>query len=394
MFVDVCFQRLGAVVLATVLSSYVAGSINAQIVGIAPDAETLAAPFSPKDEAVFGQPDKVFYPATWFHFIGGNVSKKGIDADLQAISDAGISGIQWFHGYVGGVGKGPWPATGHQLTTLSPEWEDMVRYLGQKADSLGLRLTIQTCPGWSMAGGPWIKPENAMRQLVWSRTDIPSGEKATVILKGQPSDEPWRDYHDIKVLAFPTPLGDTGKALLPESIEGPEGWKELFQGLSGKDMQLQPGTTSTVTFTLPKGEVIRTLELPPIRSLTHHNCTDPRIHAKLTASKAGVEKTMVDADLPMSNWQDGGVNNMVFACNEVEGADSYTFTLTNAHPASVRFVRFWSAARKNSWRGEAGWTLIAKEPFQQHTEQNPQSFVKTKDIIDITDKMKPDGTLD
>ena len=362
----------------------------AQPVGITPDPKTLAAPFSPADEAAFKQPEKVFYPETWFHFIGGNISREGIDADLQAIADAGISGVQWFHG-----SGGMWPGTTRHLTQLTPEWEDMVSYVGRKADSLGLRLTIQTCPGWSMAGGPWIQPENAMRQLVWSRTDVPVGDKATVLPKGQPSNEPWRDYHDIKVLAFPTPLGDTGEALVPEPTSGPEEWKDLFKGLNSKSLQLQPGTTSTVTFTLPKGEVIRTLELPPVGAFSHNFCYDPGIHITLTAkTNEGGEKTLVDANLPMSNWQDGGVNNMVFACNEVEGAESYTFTLTNAHPASVSFVRFWSAARKNSWRGEAGWTLIAKEPYQQHTEQNPLAYVKTKDIIDITDKIRPDGSLD
>ncbi len=400
------FRRLGTVALTAVLSFLVAGGLNAQPVPITPDTETLLAPFSPNDETAFKQPGKVFYPETWFHFIGGNISREGIDADLQAIADAGISGVQWFHG-----SGGMWPGTTRHLTQLTPEWEDMVSYVGRKADSLELRLTIQTCPGWSMAGGPWIKPENAMRQLVWSRTDIPvigksdgkedSDEIACEIPpkgflpKGQPSNEPWRDYHDIKVLAFPTPLGDTGEALVPEPTSGPEEWKDLFKGLTTKEIQLQPGTTSTVTFSLPKGEVIRTLELPPVGAFSHNFCYNPGIHVRLTAkTNSGEEKTMVDANLPMSNWQDGGLNNMVFACNEVEGAESYTFTLTNAHPASVRFVRFWSAARKNSWRGEAGWTLIAKEPYQQHTEQNPLAFVKTTDIIDITDKMNPDGILD
>ncbi len=400
------FRRLGTVALTAVLSFLVAGGLNAQPVPITPDTETLLAPFSPNDETAFKQPGKVFYPETWFHFIGGNISREGIDADLQAIADAGISGVQWFHG-----SGGMWPGTTRHLTQLTPEWEEMVSYVGRKADSLGLRLTIQTCPGWSMAGGPWIKPENAMRQLVWSRTDIPVIDKSDgkedsdeiaceippkgFLPKGQPSNEPWRDYHDIKVLAFPTPLGDTGEALVPEPTSGPEEWKDLFKGLTTKEIQLQPGTTSTVTFSLPKGEVIRTLELPPVGAFSHNFCYNPGIHVRLTAkTNSGEEKTMVDANLPMSNWQDGGLNNMVFACNEVEGAESYTFTLTNAHPASVRFVRFWSAARKNSWRGEAGWTLIAKEPYQQHTEQNPLAFVKTTDIIDITDKMNPDGILD
>lgn len=31
--------------------------------------------------------------------------------------------------------------------------------------------------GWSMAGGPVDKPENSMRHLVWSRTDIDGGKQ-------------------------------------------------------------------------------------------------------------------------------------------------------------------------------------------------------------------------
>ena len=296
--------RWSLLALTAVLSFISPNFSAAQSVGIAPDAKTLGAAFSPADEAAFKQPEKVFYPETWFHFIGGNVSKEGIDADLKAIADAKISGVQWFHGYFGG----PWPATGHQLTTLSPEWEEMVGYLGSKAKELGLRLTVQTCPGWSMAGGPWIQPENAMRKLVWSRTDIQAGQKASTALpKGDPSTETWKDYRDIAVLAFPTPLGDTGQALLPENINGPEEWKTLLSGLGSNDIQLKPGTTTTVTFTLPKGQVIRTLELPPVGAFSHSFCYDPGVHVKLTGKVAGEDKVLIDADFPMSNWQDGGV---------------------------------------------------------------------------------------
>ena len=35
-------------------------------------------------------------PETWFHVIGGNASKEGLAADIAAIADAGISGIQFF----------------------------------------------------------------------------------------------------------------------------------------------------------------------------------------------------------------------------------------------------------------------------------------------------------
>ena len=46
----------------------------------------------------FRNPGREFHPETWFHLIGGNVSKEGMSADLDAIAQAGISGIHLFHG--------------------------------------------------------------------------------------------------------------------------------------------------------------------------------------------------------------------------------------------------------------------------------------------------------
>ena len=131
--------------LATLL---MAGSLRAQVVPIQAPAEVLDAPFGLQDEQNFLIPPKVFWPETWFHFIGDNVSREGMDADLQAIADAGIAGIQWFHGAFGGR----WPGVETPIVPLSPDWDNMVAYLGQKARSLGLRLTIQTCPGWVPSG--------------------------------------------------------------------------------------------------------------------------------------------------------------------------------------------------------------------------------------------------
>lgn len=350
------------------------------------------AAFGPADEAAFLQPPKDNYPETWFHFIGGNVSKEGIDDDLEAIAGAGISGIHWFHGYFGG----PWPATGHQLTTLSPEWEDMVSYLGRRADSLGLRLTIQTCPGWSMAGGPWITPEEAMRMLVWSRTDIPAGSSAFAPLPvGEPSSEEWRDYRDISVLAFPTPLGDTGEPLKPVVTEASDPqWKALLEGSLPGGLDIKAGSTARVAFTLPEGAVVRTLQLPPIGAISHAWVYDPGVKVRLTAETSDGEAVLVDAALPMGNWQDGSPADFEFACNEAFDVHRYVLTLTNAHPGHIEAIRLFSAARKNSWRGEAGWTLTGKELYQEHTEQDPRAFVQLENVLDLSDCLLADGTLD
>jgi hypothetical protein len=107
----------------------------------------------------FAEPPHDSRPETWFHLIGGNVAKPGLTADLEAVAGAGLSGIQLFHGQFGG----PWPGVTPQIACLSPSWDDMITHTADECRRLGLSFTMQNCPGWAMSGGPWIKPENAMR---------------------------------------------------------------------------------------------------------------------------------------------------------------------------------------------------------------------------------------
>jgi hypothetical protein len=131
----------------------------------------------------FAEPPHDSRPETWFHLIGGNVAKPGLTADLEAVAGAGLSGIQLFHGQFGG----PWPGVTPQIACLSPSWDDMITHTADECRRLGLSFTMQNCPGWAMSGGPWIKPENAMRHLVSSRTDVVGGRNVSLALpKPQP----------------------------------------------------------------------------------------------------------------------------------------------------------------------------------------------------------------
>ena len=360
--------------------------LQAQIADIQADKAVLDAPFGAQDEQNFAAPPKDFWPETWFHFIGDNVSREGIDADLQAIADAKIAGIQWFHGAFGGR----WPGVETPVVPLSKDWDDMVAYLGQKARSLDLRLTIQTCPGWAMAGGPWVKPEDAMRDLIWSRTDVPAGATGIILPKGQPSEEDWRDYRDICVLAFPTPEGDTGAPLELKNIaSGSLEWVKLLSGEKGV-VETEPGT-HTVHFTADAP--LRTLEMPAVQELSHAFCNTPGVHILITtAGKDGLPKTVAEVDLPMASWQDN--EPFTLALNEVPEATSYTLTLTNEHPMNLAYLRFYSAARQNDWRAAAGRTLRGKETFQAGAQRNPLSYIDSERVLDLSDRMAPDGTLD
>lgn len=72
----------------------------------------------------FNSPEKRNYPETWFHFIGNHFTLDGVTADLEAIADAKISGIQFFHG---GGSKSSWRDAEVGVTPLSKGWDNVVQ---------------------------------------------------------------------------------------------------------------------------------------------------------------------------------------------------------------------------------------------------------------------------
>ena len=361
-----------------------------EIAPIVPPKEVLQREFGAHDREAFTQPDKVFYPETWFHFIGGNVSYEGITADLEAIAGAGISGIHFFHGQQGGK----WPATGEDIECMSEKWEEAVQFVAQECARLGLRFTMQNCPGWAMSGGPWIKPENAMRLIVSSDKNIDiNGSVETTLSRPQPSNEEWRDYKDIAVLAFPMPAGADNPIPAAQSISGsgPFAWEALIRRSEALTLPAG-GKTHSVEVSYPTPTIIRTLEFSPVQGFNHNMCYDPDANFRMYAINAeGKQTKVLDAPMPQSNWQDNA--RMSIACVEVEDAVKYRLEITNQHNMRLSHLKLLAVARKNSWESEAGWTLRGFERSADDLVQSAEGYIKHDQIFDISDCMTPDGTL-
>jgi len=197
------YQALFTGLLATIATS--ASAVEKP----APDSHALAALFeNPPDSA---------RPHTWWHWMNGNVTREGITADLEAMQRVGIGGFQAFH-IDSGIPAGP-------VKYLSPEWRGLMTHAIREADRLGLQMCFHNCAGWSSSGGPWITPEMAMQEVVWTEQEI-SGPKQVEILLEQPTTR--HDYYrDIVVLAFPTPPGGANSFRL-------EDWK-MKAGFGRKD---------------------------------------------------------------------------------------------------------------------------------------------------------------
>lgn len=118
----------------------------------------------------FQNPPAEARPQVWWHWMNGNVSKDGIRKDILWMHNSGITG---FHVFDAGM---ECPQIVPKLITyLSPEWKDCLKYAVSLADSLHMDVTIAASPGWSCTGGPWVKPEDAMKKITWHSMIINGG---------------------------------------------------------------------------------------------------------------------------------------------------------------------------------------------------------------------------
>ncbi len=357
-----------------------------------PDSTELRGPFSEDDRTAFLQPEAIYYPETWFHFLNGSIRREGITRDLEAIAASGIRGVQFFHGQVGDPAD--WPGTEEHVECLSPKWESLVRHTAEEAHRLGLRFSLQTCPGWAMSGGPWIKPEQAMRHLSYSRTNITGGKEVDVELP-IPQKEEWRDWRDIVVLAFPAPDGDAGTYCRVETTEAEEyrqEWQRLLGGEPNSGFTLQPTDAQTphrVRVKMEGGAKVRTIEFNPIDAFNHAFSVQPDIHLRVTTPGQTV---CLDTDFPHANWQDGE-QTMTFALPDVQEKGEYIIEITNQHPMRLSMLRFSTATRGHNWEMEAGWTARTLLPLSKDMNEDGSGFVNRASIVNLTDRMTSGGRL-
>jgi hypothetical protein len=133
-------------------------------------------------ESAFKEPPNSAKVRVWWHWMSGNVTKEGITLDLEWMKRVGLGGVQHVEA---DLGTAQYVDT--SLKLMSPGWKDAFRYAAAECDRLGLDMTTNISPGWSESGGPWVKPEEAMKKAVWSETRVEGPRKFTGKLQPPPS---------------------------------------------------------------------------------------------------------------------------------------------------------------------------------------------------------------
>lgn len=177
----------------------------------------------------FQTPPDAAKPRVWWHWMNGNITKEGITKDLEWMKRVGIGGFQNFDASLFTPNVVP-----KKLVFMTPDWKDAFRHTTDMANKLSLEMAIAGSPGWSVTGGPWVPPADAMKKYVWSETRVTGGQAfagklpqpptttgkfqnvalaGSNLLGGTPKEIP-SYYADAAVIAYRLPAAEKSLAAL------------------------------------------------------------------------------------------------------------------------------------------------------------------------------------
>ncbi|MEJ2104686.1 MAG: glycosyl hydrolase, partial [Ignavibacteriaceae bacterium] len=362
----------------------------------------------------FQNPPTSAKPRTWWHWTKGNVTLDGIKKDLEWMKRVGIAGFQ-----LADVNFGGGQTVDHKIEFGTDEWYDAVEYTAEEAETLDLEMGIFSSPGWSITGGPWVKPEQAMKKLVWSDTLLNGAQIFNGKLPQPPfSNGPFQDYgngrknkeephqkinKDVSFFSYKIPESAVEMASLKPKVETSgrriDG-KILFDGKYNSSVTVQADTTLGIAW----------IHYEFQKPFTAHAFTISGGNGipvgKLSASNNGKNFTTL-VNLPGAQlYRQGWVRT--FSVPEIS-AKYFRIELTGAplNPAEtmaqntnkkaneyvLREAVLQPQARINRWEEKAGFRLLFEYESLPTPEIPKSQSIQNKDLINLTSKLDKNGNL-
>lgn len=369
--------------------------------------------------ASFKTPPDAARPRTWWHWTMSNVTKEGITKDLEWMKSVGIGGFM-----LADVASGGGQNVETKIPFGTPQWFDAVHHAAAEADRLGLEMSIFSSPGWSETGSPWVKPEEAMKKYVWSETPVTGPTKFSGKLVQPPNnigqirntgagyynsdskEQPF--YADSAVVAYRTPATE-GEAITAKPVvttnNGPVDGTPLLDDQLSTRMTIpapKEGGAAWVQYEFPQPFFARAITLGG----TGGSAAGIPV-GRVLASDDGKEfRTLVS--LPGTQlYRQGMVRTYSFAPTtakfyriEMTGAPigpAPTMSQAPVVPAAqyvLSEAALHSGARVQRWEEKAGFSFLFEYDSVPTPDAPADATVPSSDVVDLTAKMKPDGSLD
>ncbi|MBC2605234.1 DNA-binding protein [Pelagicoccus albus] len=347
-------------------------------------------------EAAFQSPNEDARPWVFWYWMRGAISLEGITADLEAMAEAGIGGAYLMP--IFGVDEEPLyePAS----PQLSPEFWERVDHSFAEAERLGLRIAMHASDGFAVAGGPWIKPEESMQKVVWSKT-FTRGDAASIVLPQPESLEGY--YQDIATFAYPRRAGEgeSSNLIKPQvtsSVEG-DSAQRLADPLNSEPLRSEEPCWIQYEFETPF--TCRSLVIRP----HSNNYQSNRI--KVLASEDGETFRLVrQLESPRHGWQDGDAQFTHSIEETTARYFRFEYDPTGSSPGSedldrakwrtvfkIRGIELYGDARIHAVEGKSG--LVWRIDRETTVDEAPlAACIDPSEIIELSDRLSPDGALD
>jgi len=389
----------------------------------------------------FKTPPDSAKPRAWWHWMNGNVTQEGITADLEWMKSAGIAGMQMFD-----VNYGTPQFVEKRLVWMTPEWKAALRHAAAEADRQGLEMAMASSGGWSESGGPSVRPDQAMKKLVWSTTDVEGPRKFSGVLAHPPTvNGPFQNiprsqppelltdtslpgakpvstpplppdptyYADVKVIAFRVSGGEASMiGLGPKLTTGAENvnLSALMDGdfATGVAIPFPDATQQQwiqFEFAAPLSAQSFTIAVPG----GGQSMVPTMPHGVVQVSQDGrIWATLVTLIRPRSSY---------FARLPVR---TYSFPATTARffrvvldrpprtppemvklfgvsiPSTITLseIELTSSPRINDWEEKAQFGNFGEYEAPATPHVPPSQIISPATVVDLTSRMRPDGKLD
>jgi hypothetical protein len=332
-------------------------------------------------EKGFDNPTAEAKPGTWFHVMSGNMTREGITLDLEAMARVGIGHVTMFN-VTQGIPLG-------RVKFNSDEHIELVAHAAAEAKRLGLTFGVHNSDGWTSSGGPWVTPEQSMKRVVWSEA-FARGGNISLKLARPPAMRGF--YRDIATIAFPSQPDDAAGADLAMQVTG-----------TGTDFNPAVLTDRLYDKATPvaaaAGQASIMIDLGSAKSVAHvdmmveegrdlafeisasDDAQSWRLLATLQSSRSGKSEATITG-----NWQPSAARYF-----RVSAPDTFT-TKEIALAATRRIPDFYARSSLSDFRGRSTLKPLASEK-DSLGDATGLTAIDSAKIIDLTQFMKPDGTL-
>ena len=358
----------------------------------------------------FQNPPSEAQPRVWWHWMNGNITKDGISKDLQWMKRSGIAGFMNFD-----AGMATPQIVPERLIYMTPGWKDAFAFATSLADSLGLEMSVASAPGWSFTGGPWVKPKDGMKKLVWRELWVKGGttfdaalpEPYKVIGKYQniPLHANAREdyYEDIAVLAYKLPEKEVPMSELKPKISSNAGSFTLEQLTDGDLASSQPlhagrNGVSWIQYQFRDLQTIKAVTVVDGRVRSQWGAPVETSSKYLAVSNNGVNFSKV-LDIPNSSALAQTVSfepvtgryfRVVFRNNEVNSQNSSASRQVGIRPTMISELVLHPVTKINHAEEKAGFASPAD--LQRYDTPSTKDAVRLENVVDLTEKVK-DGKL-